>query len=141
MTYAIIKNIPIPIIIKPSAHDWGYLIDASQNNMILRYFIWRFTTYIYRKTVKSVKTFHRFFGARGWTWTGTNSRSRDFKAYASKITTIQNNKNKGIFSQKHAKNAPKSIIYLFFIPYPFVTNSLKSATSQNFPTFFTKTPW
>jgi len=57
-----------------------------------------------------------------------------------KITIIQNHKNKGIFSQKLAKNAPKSIIYLFFIPYPFVTNSLKSATSQNFPTFFTKTP-
>jgi len=60
---------------------------------------------------------------------------RDFKAYASKITIIQNHKNKGIFSRKPAKNAPKSMIILF---YQFVTNSLKSATSQNFPIIFTK---
>jgi hypothetical protein len=41
----------------------------------------------------------------------------------------KNHKKQGIFSQKPAKNAPKSMIFLF---YPFVTKSLKPATSQIF---------
>ena len=52
-----------------------------------------------------------------------------FKAYASKMDLNKNHKKQGIFSQKPAKNAPKSMIFLF---YPFVTKSLKPATSQIF---------
>ena len=57
-----------------------------------------------------------------------------FKAYASKIDLNKYHKKQGIFSRKPPKNAPKSMI---LSNYPFVKFPLKSATSQNFPTFFT----
>lgn len=46
-----------------------------------------------------------------------------------KISVLEKYKNKGVFSRKPAKNAPKSISFLF---NPFVTIPLKSATSQIF---------
>jgi len=63
------------------------------------------------------------------------SAPKDFKAYASKFDLNKSHKKQGIFSRKPAKNAPKSMIFLY---YPFVTIPLKSATSQNFPIIFTK---